>query len=492
MGQVQRLRQSRDGGTGRREPGCGRRVLVHPGARRRGTGRGGPGLRQLVLGQGLRPVHGGHPLVQLAPAHPLPVAGQGGQGVHVGRQGEGGLDDRGVAQHLARRHVTPLRDPVPGLPQLPYDRHLPAPAHLVHAGRTAPRVLARRGGRGGGDGVEFLVGPFQLALPVQFLLQRVPQVDQQLHVQGGVAQPGLGERAGGPVDGGVALLQRVAEHALDHRAESDPGEAGEAAGQLGVEQGGGHHAYFAQARQVLGGGVQDPFGAGQGFAQCGQVGAAHRVDQRGPGTLTAQLHQVGALAVAVSGGPFGVDGDGAGARGEGRDHFGEGVRVGDHRRNPLTGLQQGSRQPTGRNNDVVRGAAPGGGAQVCCGILGVGHRSRVSVYTTRPSPERSVDGRERYAGSFPGVFRGSPGRFPGSGSRGGYPGDPARGQWMIPVRSATATIPARSPVPSLRAIRARWDLTVRADRPIETPMALLDWPSATRRRTSTSRPESSR
>ena len=42
---------------------------------------------------------------------------------------------------------------------------------------------------------------------------------------------------------------------------------------------------------------------------------------------------------------------------------------------------------------------------------------------------------------------------------------------MMPVRSATATIPARSPVPSLRAIRARWLLTVSAESPIETPVA---------------------
>ncbi len=396
--------------------------------------------------------------------------------MHVRRQCERGFDDRGVAQHLAGRHVTPLRDPVPGLPQLPYDGHLPAPAHLVHAGRTAPRILARRRGRGGGDGVELLPGPFQLALPVQFLLQRVPQVHQQLHVERGVAQPRLGERTGGPVDGGVALLQRVAEHALDHRAQSDPREAGEAAGQLGVEQGGGNHAYFAQARQVLGGGVQDPLGTGQGLAQRGQVGAADRVDQRGSCALAAQLHQIGALAVAVSGGALGVDGHGSGARGEGRDHPGECVLVGDHRRDPLTGLEQRNR----RLFDVVRGAAPGGGAQVCCGLLGVGHRSRVSADAARPSPERSGDGREVEARAFP--------RLPRE-----FPREPPGGcQWMIPVRRATATIPARSPVPSLRAMRARWDLTVRADRPIETPMALLDWPSATRRRTSTSRPESSR
>ena len=118
------------------------------------------------------------------------------------------------------------------------------------------------GGRRGGDGVELLPGPVQLALPVQLLLQRVAQVDEQFHVQRRVAQPGFGQRAGRPVDRRVALLQDEAEDALDHRAEAHPGEPGEPSGQLGVEEAGGDHAYLAQARQVLGGGVQHPLGAG--------------------------------------------------------------------------------------------------------------------------------------------------------------------------------------------------------------------------------------
>ena len=49
------------------------------------------------------------------------------------------------------------------------------------------------------------------------------------------------------------------------------------------------------------------------------------------------------------------------------------------------------------------------------------------------------------------------------------------------------TSSARSPVPSLRAIRARWLFTVSADRPSAVPISLLDWPSATSWRTSISR-----
>ncbi len=204
---------------------------------------------------------------------------QRGEGVHVGRKCQRGLHDGRVPEHLAGRDVPPLRDPVPGLPQLPYDGQLPPPAHLVHAGRAPPGILAGLGRRGRGDRVELLAGPLQLALPVQLLLQRVAQVDEQLDVQRRVPQPGLGQRPGGPVDRGVSLLQDETEHALDHRAEADPGEPGEPPGQLGVEQPGRHHAYLAQAGQVLGGGVQHPLDAGEGLAQAGKVGAGHGVDQ---------------------------------------------------------------------------------------------------------------------------------------------------------------------------------------------------------------------
>ncbi|CAO0826031.1 hypothetical protein SMICM17S_03345 [Streptomyces microflavus] len=255
-----------------------------------------------------------------------------------------------------RGDVAALRHLVPGVPQLADDRHLTAAADLVHAPGAAPGVLAGRGGRRRRDGVELLPGPLQLALLLQLLLQRVAQVDQELHVERGVAQPGLGQRAGGPVHGGVPLLQGVTEDALDHGAEADAREAREASGQLGVEERGGSHAYVPQAGEVLGGGVQDPLGAGQGGGQAGEVGAADRVDQCAARAFAAQLHEVGALAVAVAGGALGVDGHRAGARGEGRDHPGEGVVGCHHRGNALARFEQGDR----RRGDVVRGSAPGG------------------------------------------------------------------------------------------------------------------------------------
>ena len=208
--------------------------------------------------------------------------------------------------------------------------------------------------------MELLPGPVQLALPVQLLLQGVAQVDEEFDVQGRVAQPGLGQRPGRPVDGGVALLQDEPEDVLHHRAEADAREAGEPPGEFGVEQPGGLHPYLAQARQVLRGGVQHPLRAGQGLAEAGQVGAGDGVDERGAGALAAQLDEVGTLAVAVAGGALGIDGDGSGAGGEGGDHLGEGGVVRDHGRDALAGFEQGDRRLRSRRCVVVRRGASGG------------------------------------------------------------------------------------------------------------------------------------
>ena len=84
-------------------------------------------------------------------------------------------------------------------------------------------------------------------------------------------------------------------------------------------------------------------------------GQADRVDERGARALAAQLHQIGALAVAVAGGALGVDGDRAGAGGEGGDHLGERVVVGDDRRDALAGFEQGDRR---RASGPVSESAP--------------------------------------------------------------------------------------------------------------------------------------
>ena len=52
---------------------------------------------------------------------------------------------------------------------------------------------------------------------------------------------------------------------LDDGAEPDPGEAGEAGGELGVEEPAGPQADLGQAREVLGGGVQHPLGVADGL-----------------------------------------------------------------------------------------------------------------------------------------------------------------------------------------------------------------------------------
>ena len=166
------------------------------------------------------------------------------------------------------------------------------------------------GGAGGADGLELLERPVQLALLGQQPRPARRAARQHLDVQRGVDQPVLGQRAAGPVGGAVPLLQRQAEQLLDERAEPDPGEPGQPAGQLGVEQPRRGAAPPRRGRQVLGGGVQHPLRAGQRRGELGQVAAERdRVDQRGAGARAAQLHQIGPLRVAEAGRALGVDGD---------------------------------------------------------------------------------------------------------------------------------------------------------------------------------------
>ena len=69
------------------------------------------------------------------------------------------------------------------------------------------------------------VRPLHLALGGQVGGHGVADLHQHLDVEGGVAQPRLGQRAGGPVDGGVLLGQAEAEVVLDDGGEADPGQA---------------------------------------------------------------------------------------------------------------------------------------------------------------------------------------------------------------------------------------------------------------------------
>ena len=98
--------------------------------------------------------------------------------------------------------------------------------------RCSPDVRRQASTRGVGTKsrrrLELLARPVELAGLDQLGVQRVAQLDQHLDVQGGVLQPGCGQRAGRPVDGRVLLLHPVAEHRLDERGQARPagGRAG--------------------------------------------------------------------------------------------------------------------------------------------------------------------------------------------------------------------------------------------------------------------------
>ena len=159
--------------------------------------------------------------------------------------------------------------------------------------------------------LELLGGPLVLAGCFELGGQGVAQVDEQLDVEGGIGEPGGGQRPGGPVRCRVVLGQAQAQGLLDDGAEPDVLSAQEAGCQLGVEQGGGLQAARGQARDVLVGCVEDPLGSVEGRGQLGQRAAGHRVDEKGADAVSSELDEVGVLSVAEAGGPFGVNGDGA-------------------------------------------------------------------------------------------------------------------------------------------------------------------------------------
>jgi hypothetical protein len=173
----------------------------------------------------------------------------------------------------------------------------------------APRIEPGRWGRGVAHGCELLLGPLELAVLREPAAQLGAQLDEDLHVEGGVLQPVLRERPSRPVRSTMALGQGHAQDVLHHRAQSDPGHAQQAPGQLRVEQGGGGQAQLGQAGKVLAGGVKDPLRAAQRRGKAGDAGQGMRIDQRAAGPLTADLDQVGTLAVPVTGGALGVHRD---------------------------------------------------------------------------------------------------------------------------------------------------------------------------------------
>ena len=130
----------------------------------------------------------------------------------------------------------------------------------------------------GPDRLELLRRPFRLAGVGELAGQHLAQRDEQLDVQRGVGEPVPGQRPGRPVGRRMALLQTHIELLLDHRAERDPLVAEQPAGQFGVEQPGRAQAELGQARQILGGGVQDPLGVVDGV---GRAARSRRADGNG-------------------------------------------------------------------------------------------------------------------------------------------------------------------------------------------------------------------
>jgi hypothetical protein len=256
-------------------------VALGPAVRRGRPVRGRPagGLRQLAVGAGPRPGHRSQPVLLVPPRLPAGEPADLDQLGVVGRVRPGRVDDGRVRQHSPRRQVGDLGDPVPGVPQLPHHGQAAAGLHPVNTRGAAPRVRPGRGRAGREHRLELLAGPLRLALLGQLGRESVTEVGQHLHIEGGVAEQFLAERAGRPVGGRVTLFQVEAEHLLDQRAEGHPRVAEQPAGQLGIEEPLRPVADLGQAWQVLRRRVQHRLGAGQRGIDAGQLGAGDRVDE---------------------------------------------------------------------------------------------------------------------------------------------------------------------------------------------------------------------
>ena len=242
----------------------------------------------------------------------------GDQGQHVvGQDGHGG--DVALAGH-----------PVPRQPQFTARHQLLRPLQLADAAHRPPFLAVVRGVRPGGVGqtnrLGFLAQPVD---PVEFCeggAQGVGKLHQKFHVQSGVVEPIGGQRPRRPILATVALGQGHAEELLGHGREVDLGQAEEAAGYLGVHQVAGVQPEVGQTGEVGHRGVDDPVEGVEGVGQARlRDGAGHRlgVDEDRAGALAAQLHQERAVVVAVGGGPFGVDGQRAAARGQKSSRIGD-------------------------------------------------------------------------------------------------------------------------------------------------------------------------
>ena len=115
--------------------------------------------------------------------------------------------------------------------------------------------------------LELLRGELGLAGLDEALAESFAHVDEELDVERGVLQPGLGERAGRPVGRRVLLRELDVEQLLDDRGEADARHPEQSGGELGVEDALGVEADLAQAREVLARGVQYPLVAVDGVLE---------------------------------------------------------------------------------------------------------------------------------------------------------------------------------------------------------------------------------
>ncbi len=110
----------------------------------------------------------------------------------------------------------------------------------------------------------------------------------------------------------MAFGQAQTEQPLHHGREVHPVEPCQPSGQLSVVERRWPHADLGQTRQILVGGVQDPFvrveHLGDGPQHRHRVTAvADRIDQYGAGAVPPDLDQIGPIRVAKPRGAFGVD-----------------------------------------------------------------------------------------------------------------------------------------------------------------------------------------
>src|SRR5699024_5533276 len=130
--------------------------------------------------------------------------------------------------------------------------------------------------------------------------------------EGGIVQPFLREGAFRPVLSAMALEQMQVEDLLHHGGEVDQLETGEPARQFSVEEGAGTQIQPGQARQVRGGGVDDPLlSVEDGTKRAGEFRTVGlRIEKESSCTPATDLDEKRPVIVTEAGRPFCVDCEG--------------------------------------------------------------------------------------------------------------------------------------------------------------------------------------